>query len=119
MTGGARSGEDRRMERFVDNDRGYLGWLDLHPDAFVLNTGRTPSDAYLMLHRASCGTITGKPASGTTLTGEYAKVCGERNELEEFTRHLGDSAQPCGLCLSQRRQLASARAPGGKYGPLR
>ncbi len=72
-----------------------------------------------MLHRAGCGTITGKPARGTTFTGEYAKVCGERNELEEFARHLGGHAQPCGLCLAQRGQAAPAKPAGGKYGPLR
>jgi hypothetical protein len=72
-----------------------------------------------MLHRASCGTITGKPARGTTFTGEYAKVCGERNDLEEFARQLGGHAQPCGLCLAQRGQPVPAKPAGGKYGPLR
>jgi hypothetical protein len=107
------------MRRFVDDDHGYLDWLDHHPDGFVINTGRTPSAAYLMLHRASCGTITGKPARGSTFTDEYIKVCGERNELEEFARHLGGHAQPCGLCLGQRGQATLANPAGGKYGPLR
>jgi hypothetical protein len=107
------------MQRFVDDDRGYLDWLDHHPDGFVINTGRTPSAAYLMLHRAGCGTITGQPARGTTFTGEFVKVCGERNELEEFAGHLGGHAQPCGLCLAQRGQPVPAKADGGKYGPLR
>jgi len=107
------------MQRFVDDDRGYLDWLDHHPDGFVINTGRTPSAAYLMLHRAGCGTITGQPARGITFTGEFVKVCGERNELEEFAGHLGGQAQPCGLCLAQRGQPVPAKAAGGKYGPLR
>jgi hypothetical protein len=107
------------MQRFVDDDRDYLDWLDHHPDGFVINTGRTPSAAYLMLHRTSCGTITGTPARGTTFTGEYAKVCGEWNELEEFARQLGGHAQPCGLCLAQRGQPLPAKPAGGKYGPLR
>lgn len=107
------------MQRFVDDDRGYLDWLDHHPDGFVFNTGRTPSAAYLMLHRAGCGTITGTPARGVTFTGDYAKVCGEQNELEEFAGHLGGHAQPCRLCLAQRGQLVPAKPAGGKYGPLR
>jgi hypothetical protein len=107
------------MQQFVDDDRAYLDWLDHHPDGFVINTGRTPSAAYLMLHRASCGTITGTPARGTTFTGEYVKVCGQRSELEEFARHLGGDAQPCGLCLSQRGQIVPAKPADGKYGPLR
>jgi hypothetical protein len=77
------------MDRFVDDDPGYLDWLARHPDGFVINTGRTPTAAYLMLHRARCGTITGRPARGTTFTGDYAKVCGDREELEGFGRHLG------------------------------
>ncbi len=85
----------------------------------MINTGRTPSAAYLMLHRAGCGTITGEPARGTAFTGQYAKVCGERNELEEFARHLGGHPRPCGLCLAPRRQSGPATPAGGKYGPLR
>jgi hypothetical protein len=107
------------MQRFVDDDGGYLDWLDHHPEDFVINTGRTPSAAYLMLHRAGCGSITGTPARGSTFTGEYSKVCGGRNELEEFARHLGGHAQPCGLCLAQRSQPGLARPAGGKYAPLR
>jgi hypothetical protein len=104
------------MQRFVDDDRGYLDWLAQHPDGFVINTGRTPTATYLVLHRAGCGTINGKPARGTTFTGDYAKVCGARRELETFGRELGGQAQPCGLCLALPAQLASA---GGKYNRLR
>lgn len=106
------------MQSFVDDDRGYLDWVHHHLDGFVINTGRTPSAAYLTLHRSSCGTITGKPARGVTFTGEYVKVCGERDELEEFARSLGGHAQPCGLCLAQRGQPVPATSAGGKYGPL-
>jgi hypothetical protein len=105
------------MDRFVDDDPGYLHWLARHPDGFVINTGRTPSAAYLMLHRAGCGTITGRPARGTTFTGDYAKVCGDRQELEGFAHQLGGQAQPCGLCLSQAAPQPQASS-GGKYGPL-
>ncbi len=48
-----------------------------------------------------------------------AKVCGGRDELEDFARDLGGQAQPCGLCLARHGQLAPARPAGGKYGPLR
>jgi hypothetical protein len=107
------------VERFVDDDPGYLGWLSGHPDGFVINTGRAPTAAYLMLHRAGCGTISGRPARGTTFTGDYAKVCGEREELEGFARKLGGQAQPCGLCLGQPGQFPHRASTRGKYGPLR
>jgi hypothetical protein len=119
MTGCSRGGMMSAMQRFVDDDRGYLDWLAHHPDGFVVNTGRTPSAAYLMLHRADCGTINGTPARGTTFTGEYAKLCGERQDLEQFARQLGGQAQPCGLCLARAGQPLRSALAGGKYDPLR
>jgi len=119
MTRSLRGGMMSGMQRFVDDDHGYLDWLAGHPDDFVINTGRTPSAAYLMLHRAGCGTINGTPARGTTFTGDYAKVCGEREELERFARQVGGQAQPCGLCLARPGQPRRQAAAGGKYDPLR
>jgi hypothetical protein len=107
------------MERFTDDDQGYLGWLARHPDGYVINTGRAPTAAYLMLHRAACGTIRGTPARGTTFTGDYVKVCGERVELEAFARRLGGEPKPCGLCLAQPGQPGRLVPAGGKYRPLR
>ena len=46
-------------------------------------------------------------------------ICGEQNELDEFARHLGGYAQPCGLCLGLRGQPVPAKPAGGKYSPLR
>jgi hypothetical protein len=73
-----------------------------------------------MLHRASCATISGRPARGSTFTGEYTKVCGGQAELDAFARHLGDVARPCGQCLGpQSRDTGGGTRTGGKYGPLR
>jgi hypothetical protein len=107
------------MDRFVDDDPGYLDWVARNPYGYVINTGRTPTASYLMLHRAGCGSITGRPARGSTFTGDYAKVCGDRVELEGFARQLGGRAQPCGLCLSRLAQSPRLAASTGKYGPLR
>jgi hypothetical protein len=107
------------VEHFVDDDAGYQDWLAGHSNGFVINTGRTPSAAYLMLHRAGCGTISGRPARGSTFTGDYSKVCGERDELESFAQGLGAEAQPCGLCLGAPGQPARRVRAGKKYEPLR
>jgi len=53
------------MDRFRDDDSGYLKWLTAHPDGFVLNAARNPTPAYLVLHRASCDTINGTPTLGS------------------------------------------------------
>jgi hypothetical protein len=103
------------MRHFVDDDAGYLDWLAHHPQELVLNTGRTPSAAYLMLHRATCRTISGTPARGSTFTGDYSKVCGTQRELDEFTEQLGGTARQCQVC----RPPGAGLRRGGKYGPLR
>lgn len=109
------------MQHFVDDDAGYARWLADHPEGFVVNTYRTPSAGYLMLHRATCSSISGEPARGLTFTGgEYIKVCGSRSEAEDFAGQLGGQARPCGLCLGKAQRSPGGRAgEGGKYGPLR
>jgi hypothetical protein len=93
-------GHDDQMRRFVDDDDSYLEWLAAHPEGFVINTERSPRAAYVMLHRSSCRTIGGTPIRGGQWTHDYIKVCGDRNELEEFARlDVGGPAQPCALWL--------------------
>ena len=84
-----------------DDDRAYLTWLSSHPNGYVVNTFRTPRSDYLILHRASCGTISGTPARGNRwTTGEFLKVCSEdRADLDRWAQsNVGGSLQPCGLC---------------------
>jgi hypothetical protein len=56
---------ENTMRIFEDDDAGYLAWVGSHPHGFVVNTFRKPDPRYLMLHRATCHTITGKPARRT------------------------------------------------------
>jgi hypothetical protein len=89
------------MRIFEDDDAGYLAWVDGHQHGFVVNTSRKPDPDYLYLHRASCGTIRGKPARGERwTTGDLIKVCAEtRGELEQWARQIaGGELHPCGLC---------------------
>jgi hypothetical protein len=51
------------MRIVEDDDAGYLAWVESHQHGFVVNTTRKPDPRYLILHRATCGTITGKPAA--------------------------------------------------------
>lgn len=95
----------------------YLEWLAEHPAGFVINTGRRPTASYLMLHQASCHTISRTPARGSTFTGDYSKVWGTRDELEALARELDGSARPCAICLG--RPAGDLAGTGGKYAPLR
>ncbi len=86
---------------FIDDDTGYLAWITAHPDGYVVNTHRTRTQSYLILHRSQCHTISGRPARGTTWTeGAYSKVCsGDRSALVGWLeRSLGIAPQPCGTC---------------------
>jgi hypothetical protein len=89
------------MHIYEDDDPGYLAWVEGHPHGVVVNTYRKPDPRYLILHRATCGTITGKPARGDRwTTGAFIKVCSEsRPDLEHWARqNTGGSLHPCGLC---------------------
>jgi hypothetical protein len=87
------------MQRFVDDDARYLGWIAQNPDGFVLNTERKPTPTYLVLHRATCRTIGGTPARGDRWTTAYQKVCGTRSELELWaTQEVHAEPRLCPLC---------------------
>jgi hypothetical protein len=88
------------MQIFEDDD-GYLAWLVSHQHGFVVSTFRKPNPRYLMLHRATCGTITGKPARGDRwTTGDFIKACAEtRAALDEWAGQIaGSELTPCQLC---------------------
>ncbi len=87
-------------ERFNDDDDGYLRWIETHPRGYVINTSPRPSADYVILHRASCGTITGTPSSGDSWTGIYMKVCDtDKQRLVGWSRaSVGSEPQLCRLC---------------------
>jgi hypothetical protein len=88
------------MQQFIDDESGYLGWIAGHPSGFVVNALREPRPEYLILHRATCGTISGMPARGNYWTKDFGKTCSlNRAELEGWARrHVGGELHPCGLC---------------------
>lgn len=85
---------------FVDDEYGYETWLRTHPTGYVLNCDRRPRANYLLLHRATCHTITGTPARGDTWTADYMKVAGDTiAELDAWARaETGGVPQRCGSC---------------------
>ena len=87
------------MRSFTRGDPGYLSWVEAHPDAFVINThGR--GSGYLVLHRAYCSTIKGISEPLPTWQGRIPKLCGDREELEEFARGAsGGSLKSCRHCM--------------------
>jgi hypothetical protein len=78
---------------FVDDEDGYLAWTKDHPEGFVVNTTRTPTPKYMVLHRSGCATITeysGAATAGGFTEREYAKACaGSIDELKAWVRRHG------------------------------
>jgi hypothetical protein len=98
---GKQSTRQIEVELFRDNDEGYLAWLAAHPTGFVLNLARTPRPNYLILHRASCRTISGRPTRGGPWTGPYIKVCADDDlQIAAWTGHrVGATPTRCRVCL--------------------
>jgi hypothetical protein len=88
------------MQRFVDDDAGYVAWLEAHPRGYVLNTFSHMSSSYLVLHRATCGTVNRPLAKGREWTHQYGKACSDDHaELAEWAlRETGKSVHGCGTC---------------------
>ncbi|MEA3254926.1 MAG: hypothetical protein U9Q22_03720 [Candidatus Altiarchaeota archaeon] len=87
------------IERYIDDDGGYLDWVSTNPTGFVVNCHRQPSPKYLILHKATCGTIsTPKRSNWTTIT--YIKICSlDKKELETWAqREISGNLKPCQIC---------------------
>lgn len=87
------------VQVYVDDDDGYLAWLAANQYGWVVNAYRVPDSRYLILHRATCHTITGTPARGSTWTeGDFSKICcDDQTALKDWCRRHGDPT-PCGVC---------------------
>ena len=78
---------------FDGNDIAYRDWLVANPDGYVLNSWRTPSPSYIVLHRSGCTSV--NPATGNTKPGgfterRYIKVCSSQiAELQQWARKHG------------------------------
>ena len=62
------------MDEFLNDDRSYRQWLEAHPKGYVINSNRRPGASYLVLHRATCWTISRLFGRGNSLTA-YRKTC--------------------------------------------
>lgn len=77
-------------EHFIDDDPGYLKWLSENPDGYVVNSHRTPRPVYVVLHRATCKSISVLPAGGRYWTDGYRKTCDKsRPPLDRWAVSLG------------------------------
>jgi hypothetical protein len=65
-------------ETFDHGDAAYLKWLRANPTGYVVNAERSPRLSYMVLHRATCPSISsikapGRPGGFTERS--YIKIC--------------------------------------------
>jgi hypothetical protein len=99
------------VQTFRDDDPGYEAWFAAHPSGWVVNAKRSPSPAYLKLHRADCPRITRLQAGYQRwTTGDYIKVCAEhRAELDAGARQALRAGLQGGCHCVQYRDGARPR----------
>ncbi len=85
------------LARFVDDDFGYLRWLNETPECFVLNSERRPSRSFVVVHRGSCASLR---STREGLTSRFLKVCASTlAEIDQWSReNVGVQPSRCHLC---------------------
>lgn len=92
------------MTEFRNDDMGYFAWITENPNGFVMNVRRVANPDYVVLHRATCHSISNDcQASGAFTTRGYRKICA--TDLAELKlaarregRRDGSFSKSCGLC---------------------
>lgn len=85
---------------FRDDDAAYLGWLADHPAGFVLNSRAQFDPGYLILHRATCGTISRDQPPGAYTGRGYVKIAAtDHQALMRWAKMRASGfSSVCGLC---------------------
>ena len=92
------------MIEFENDEAGYFAWLAGNPNGFVLNVRSKADPEYVVLHRASCGSISSqKPATGAYTCRGFRKWCANgvadlRIAAKKEGRLDGTFSKRCGLC---------------------
>jgi hypothetical protein len=114
----APEGTSDSVELFQDDEAGYLGWLAQHPRGWLVDSRRSPARAGVRLHRASCWTMSGTPAKGTTWKagswtgGTQSKTCSSSvAALRSWaSATLQQDLTTCGHCASYAARASRLHA---------
>ncbi len=93
---------------FDSDDDAYQNWLAVNPRGYVVNARRNLSPTYMVLHTASCPTISiygGMSRKGGFTERAYIKVCAPdidslRSWLRKHGRLDGTFSKECSRCNS-------------------
>ncbi len=99
---------------FKEQEGAYFDWIFDNPSGYVLNTPRKPSANYMVLHRATCVTVSrylGKAKDGGFTDRQFIKVCAKSiPELRQWALAHGAHtfSKHCAHCAALPR-LATAK----------
>jgi hypothetical protein len=89
---------------FSGDDAAYLDWLAGNGEGFVVNGRKRRFDPkYLVLHRATCHSISGEREPGAYTERDFIKICSVSREslIAYLSRKTGRAAgisKECGRC---------------------
>jgi hypothetical protein len=89
-----------------ESDVAFTHWVDAHPDGFVLNTRASPAPTYMILHKASCSSISPDRKgieAGAYTQRAYRKICADdveelRSWVQRHGRSDGSFSGRCKMC---------------------
>jgi hypothetical protein len=88
------------VERFQNDEAGYLRWLEANPHGYVVNVDEPNHIAqYPMVHRATHKVLSSPHRTNYT-TGRYIKICSDNlQELEGWSKQkYGRQLVRCAQC---------------------
>jgi len=89
------------VQIYIDDNEGYLCWLEENAMGFIVNSYRHPTPDYLILHKATCGTIrhATRGEGNWTNTG-FIKICSlDKTKLSEWAEsQVRGDLKPCQIC---------------------
>lgn len=92
------------MIEFKNDENGYFAWLSQNPNGYVLNVRFDSDPDYVVLHRASCSTISSENLTPGAYTSRgFRKWCADQeSDLQSAAklegRKDGTFSKKCSLC---------------------
>lgn len=87
---------------FQDQEKEYMKWLASHPKGYVVNTTKSRSIKYMVVHTSTCHSISSNPEKEWKFTGpDYIKICSDDpGSLQRWIKQQGGSGftKVCRIC---------------------
>lgn len=88
------------MKEFKNDENSYLRWIEENPNGYIVNSWNPPTKSYLIIHKATCGSISSTKIGNYTAP-DMMKTCSlNLDELEKWAKEkVGGKLNPCKKCF--------------------